>query len=92
MIAPESVVIRMPDTRVRRVGDKQLIARGPEVRELNDVASAVWKLADGNRSVQEISADVVAEFDVGPGEALADVAEFLTEMVGAKFMRLRGEP
>jgi hypothetical protein len=89
VIEPGTVVSRALDTRARRVGDKHLIARGPEVREFNDVASAVWRLADGKRSAQEISVEVADEYDVSQEEALSDVMEFLTEMVGASFMRVQ---
>jgi hypothetical protein len=92
VIAPDSVVSRALDARVRRVGDKQLVARGQQILELSDVASVVWRLADGKRSAQEISAGVVAEYEVSPEEALADVVEFLTEMVDASFMHARTAP
>jgi hypothetical protein len=86
MIEPGSVVKRAFDVRTRRIGDKQLIARSEDVKELNDVAAVIWRLADGVRSARMISEGVAAEYDVNPEEALDDVIEFLTEMTGAQFM------
>jgi Coenzyme PQQ synthesis protein D (PqqD) len=90
MISPDDVVKRALDTRARRIGNMQLIARGPAVKELNEVAAVVWRLADGTRSARQISAQIVAEYEVSPQEALTDVVEFLTEMVDADFMKVRG--
>jgi hypothetical protein len=89
VIGPDTVVKRALDARVRRIGDKQLVARGQAVMELNEVAAVVWRLADGDRTVRQISDEVVAEYDVSPDEALADVVAFLTEMTGADFMKTR---
>ena len=89
MIAPESLVKRALDARVRRVGGTQMVARGQEVMELNEVAAIIWKLADGSRSVADISAAVVAEYEVSPEEALTDVSDFVTDMVSAGFLTAR---
>lgn len=92
MIAADAIVRRALDVRVRRVNDTQLVARGPDIVELNDVAAAIWRLADGARSVRAISHDLAEEYDVTEEDALADVQEFLAEMVAAGFMRLAPEP
>lgn len=89
MIADDSVIGRSLDVRVRRIGDRQLVARGSELRELNDVAAVIWKLANGKRSMLEISEGVVAEYDVSLPEAQADVTEFVAEMVEAGFLKVR---
>jgi hypothetical protein len=86
MIGPDSVVKRAYDVRTRRIGNKQLIARGEDLKELNDVAAVIWRLSDGVRSVRVISEGISAEYDVSPEEALNDVIEFFTEMTGAQFM------
>jgi Coenzyme PQQ synthesis protein D (PqqD) len=88
MIGADTVVKRALDARARRVGDKQLVARGQAVKELNEVAAMVWRLADGSRSARQISDEVVAEYEVSPEEALADVVEFVTEMVAEDFMKV----
>jgi hypothetical protein len=87
VIRPDEVVRPVLDARARRIGEKQLVARGQVVKELNEVAADVWRLADGTRSARQISAAIVIDYDVNAEEALADVVEFLTEMVDAKFMK-----
>ena len=92
MIGPDAVVKRALDARARRIGDNQLVARGQEVKELNEVAAVVWRLADGTRSARQISEEVAGEYEVSPEEALADVLEFVTEMVQADFMKVHDGP
>jgi hypothetical protein len=47
---------------------------------LNDVAAHIWELLDGRRSVGEIVEAIVAEFEVEPEEAEADLEEFLQQL------------
>lgn len=89
MIDRDTIAERALDVRVRRIGESQMIARGADVRELNDVAAVVWKLANGTRSMHQISEEVVAEYDVGQTEALEDAIEFVSEMVEAGFMQVK---
>ena len=49
--------------------------------ELNPVGSRIWELCDGRRSVREIAAAIVGEFDVDPATAERDAAEFVREML-----------
>lgn len=87
MITPNSVVKRAYDVRNRQIGNKQLIARGEDVRELNDVAAVIWRLSDGVRSVGQIGDSIATEYEVSSEEALIDVIQFLTEMSDAHFMQ-----
>lgn len=89
MIEPDALAKRALDARVRRVAGTQMVARGQDVLELNEVAAVVWNLADGSRSLVEISTHVMTEYEVSEEEALADVTEFVTEMVNAGFMSVR---
>ncbi len=43
----------------------------------NDVATEIWQLADGRRSVAQIVDRIAAEFDVERARAEADVVEFV---------------
>jgi hypothetical protein len=48
---------------------------------LNDVASVIWKSADGATSLQEIvESKVCVEFDVDPSVALADAERLVGEL------------
>jgi hypothetical protein len=88
VIASETVVGRVPDARIRRVGKTQLLARGDTIVELNETGTLIWKLADGKRSVQEISVLMQQEYDVAPDEARADAVEFITELLDARLMKV----
>ena len=52
---------------------------------LNEVASRIWDLLDGEKRVEEIRNAIVEEFDVSPKEAEEDLLEFLQQLeeVGA---------
>lgn len=79
----ENVVSRRIDTEVifvpirRQIGDLQCIYT------TNEVGGRTWDLIDGKRSLQEILAIIVDEYDVTPDEAKADVEEFVKQLVEA---------
>ena len=47
---------------------------------LNDVASRIWELVRSPTTVDRIAEIVADEFDVSPGRAAEDVAEFLDSL------------
>ena len=58
----------------QNVGDLQCIYT------LNEVASRIWQLIDGVRTVEEIASVLTEEYEVQAQEAEADVVDFLTQM------------
>ncbi len=52
---------------------------------LNEVASRIWDLLDGEKQVKEIKNAIVEEFEVSPKEAEEDLLKFLQQLeeVGA---------
>ena len=60
-----------------------------QVKVLNEVGAHIWTLADGSRSVREISAAVCRAYDVPPAEAEADTLKFLTELQQKGLITLR---
>jgi hypothetical protein len=66
LIAGEAVILSL-DTKV--------------LRGLNPVGSRVWDLIDGQRTLDDIVAIIVAEFDVTPPQALTDVQAFVRELI-----------
>ncbi|HEX7192835.1 MAG TPA: PqqD family protein [Thermoanaerobaculia bacterium] len=44
---------------------------------LNEVASRVWDLLDGQRSLDAIAETICAEFEVAPEVAAADIEELM---------------
>ena len=49
--------------------------------DLNEVASHIWELCDGARTVEEIAADVEREFEVDAATARADALELVEDLV-----------
>ncbi len=47
---------------------------------LNEVGARIWEVLATPRSLEELRALVVAEFDVGAAEAERDLREFLDEL------------
>jgi hypothetical protein len=79
----------MPDARVRRVGNTRLVARADTIMELNATGALIWRLADGKRSIREISGGVRREYDVAADEAHDETVEFITELIVAGLMMVK---
>ena len=47
---------------------------------LNDVGGFVWELCDGNRTVDDVVREVVAQYDAPEDEIAADVLELLADL------------
>jgi hypothetical protein len=58
----------------KNVGDLE------SIYTLNETASRIWALMDGQRSVGEIRDRIVEEFEVGEEEAERDLVELLEQM------------
>lgn len=78
---------RTPDLIERRVADETFLlpvrgalANTVEMFALSEVAQFIWSRADGSRSVCDLVADVLQEFDVTEEQAKADVAEFIGKL------------
>lgn len=48
-----------------------------DIFTLNEVASRVWELADGARTINAIAAVIASEYDVAPDTALIDTRELV---------------
>jgi pyrroloquinoline quinone biosynthesis protein D len=76
--------LRHPGVRTRvEMGETTLVGPGDgsASRELNEVAARIWALCDGRRTVRDIAALIVEEFDVDLDTARRDVEEFVGEMM-----------
>ncbi|MFC1525031.1 PqqD family protein [Planctomycetota bacterium] len=47
---------------------------------LNDTAQAIWKLIDGQRSLNQIKAEIIQEFDVDEATAQKDMDKLIREL------------
>lgn len=48
---------------------------------LNALAAFIWQRLDGEHALEAIVAEIVAEFDVTPGQAAADACELLAGLL-----------
>ncbi len=74
---------RNPETAYRPVGDDGGLVVLPgesAVKVLNPVGSKVFAMIDGKHTVDEIVAEVVAEFEISAEQARTDVESFLQEL------------
>jgi coenzyme PQQ biosynthesis protein PqqD len=65
---------------------------GKVLRGLNPVASRIWQLIDGTRSLSEISATIAREFSAGSEEVARDVQGFLDELVDKQLITYSDRP
>ena len=76
-------IAKSPMTASRELGGEMIVmsAVNSTLFSLNDVASLIWKSADGSTSLQEIvESKVCAEFDVEPSVAFADAQHLVKEL------------
>lgn len=84
----ESAVLKKNANMVTRAIDNEVILlpvykSSDEINciyTLNKVASRVWALIDGKRTVSDIKKQVLDEFDVTPAEAEREMEKFLNEL------------
>jgi hypothetical protein len=76
-------IAKSPMVACRELGGEMIImsAVNSTLFTLNDVASLIWKSANGATSLQEIVENrVCAEFDVDPSIAFADAERLVNEL------------
>jgi len=56
--------------------------------DLNEVASRLWELSDGRRTVADLAQALVDEFEVDPATAERDSADFVRELVRLQLLVL----
>jgi hypothetical protein len=76
--------VRDPDFVFRRIADEIVLipirknmGDLESIYTLNDVGARVWELIDGRRTARDLRDAIVAEYEVTPERAAADVAAFL---------------
>jgi hypothetical protein len=77
------VVERSPSMAWQTIDGETVLLNidGRELLGLNAVGARVWDLADGEHTVAQMADVVTAEFTVGRDEALADVRQFVAELL-----------
>ncbi|MBI4247835.1 MAG: PqqD family protein [Candidatus Rokubacteria bacterium] len=94
--ALDRIWARNPEFVSRRIGGEVLLL---PIRQnmgdleslftLNAVGARVWELLDGGRRLGEIRDVIVAEFEVTPGQAEADLVDFIDKLAALEGVRAR---
>jgi Coenzyme PQQ synthesis protein D (PqqD) len=88
-------IAKSPMVAWRELGGEMIImsAVNSTLFTLNDVASLIWKSANGATSLQEIVENrVCAEFDVDPSLAFADAERLVNELAGHGLLLVADHP
>jgi hypothetical protein len=80
----ENVVSRKIVDELILVPIRQNVADMESLYTLNEVGARVYELIDGERSVRDICAAIVEEFEVSSDKAEADVTEFLEKLISIR--------
>jgi hypothetical protein len=77
-IAGEVILVPIRDN----VGDLE------SIYTLNETAARIWALLDGERTLAEVRDTIVAEFEVEPADAEADLLELVGQLAAADAVRV----
>lgn len=89
MVNEQTCVRQNERTAARTLDGKTVVVVLDErqVHALNELGSMIWKLADG-RSVAGLVDAVMAEYEVDRDKAVADVVQFVRELVALKVLEV----
>ena len=76
----DSIVSRRIEDEVILVPIRQSVADMESIYTLNEVGAHIWEQIDGRRTMAEILALVVEEFEVTGEEARKDLEEFISQL------------
>jgi hypothetical protein len=80
----ENVVSRKIVDELILVPIRKNVADMESLYTLNEVGARVYELIDGERTVRDICATIVEEFEVSNDQAEADVTEFLEKLISIR--------
>jgi len=67
-----------------------LSPNGDRLHSFNEVATLIWELSDGTRSIREFIEQICEEFDVQRDKAQMDVVSFIERLVVINAMIKKG--
>jgi hypothetical protein len=88
-------VARSTAIAARALGDETMVmsATDSTLFTLNEVATAIWKAADGSTPLEEIVANKICmEYDVAPEAALKDAEELVAKLAGHGLLLISDQP
>jgi hypothetical protein len=93
----KKVYRKSPDVVARKIAGELLlvpvrgkIADMKKIFSLNPVGELIWQELDTHNNLRDIRDRVVSRFDVPAETAMADIEEFIDELLGAKLILEQG--
>jgi hypothetical protein len=88
----DRIPARNPGYSARDVDDETVFLSpgGDEIHSLDEVGTFIWRQIDGHRTVADILALLLAEFDVAEPEARADLVGLVDELAARKLITFAG--
>ena len=82
----ETKPVQRFDVRFNQTPTGPMLVRGMEAFELNEVGLSVWRMCDGQHSVDDIVKEIADGFAVGQQQASEDVTEFISALRHARLL------
>ena len=81
-------VAQNPDTPARTIEGEAIVItpHDSNLHTLNETATFIWDRADGTRTLEQIAAELLDEFEVGEAELRADAIAFVETAVDKGLM------
>jgi methyltransferase-like protein len=88
----EKMLIKRADLNIRTVDQEIVIVDkdSGEVHQLNQTASYIWKLFDGNTSIDQAKELVANDFNIGLEQASADVVAVVEQLKSLNLLVVSG--
>lgn len=87
----DTIVVANGDCPVREVGPGLVIMdpAGTATHSLDEIGAFLWRRLDGRHSLEQVVDELVAEYEVEPARATADVQDFLAQLMAAGLAHAR---
>lgn len=93
MLTIDSYPVHTEKTQGRLLENEAVVVLPEQgkIKVLNEVGARIWSLADGQRSVREIAAQISAEYNIPEADAETDALEFIGQMLVKGVLQLAAE-
>jgi hypothetical protein len=87
-------IAQNPDTPARTIEGEAIVITPHDstLHTLNTTATFIWDRADGTRTLADIAAELIGEFEVDEETLRADALAFVEEAVAKGLMQVSDEP
>jgi hypothetical protein len=89
MLALKTILARNEDCPVKEIGDGLVIGEptGELTHSLEEIGAFIWRCIDGKKTMEDLLADLLAEYDVSPRTAAADLQAFVDQLLAAGLLK-----